>query len=242
MRNLIITFFAFAIMGQDLFAQVSRKDSTIYQEGIQCAMYPTQDKIFDDLISITSDNKDLIWKTVNGADYVLMLVWMRAEYIKYYEPFEGWGFYNTGKFPMWVTAAPELLTRIKEEKSKDVEGRLKQMLGLSPTSKYDYFIELWVKPEDLIRPCPDNEITDAVCDLCFPADVDSTYQQWFNTNRVSSYYKCGLFNQVPWTQLGYTYDWNPGNKHHIGLSEFIIPAQKNVVVKKIYTNDEYLNQ
>jgi hypothetical protein len=37
------------------------------------------------------------------------------------------------------------------------------------------------------------------------------------------------------TQLGYTYDWCPTNKSHIGVSEFVIDINKNVIVNKIYS-------
>ena len=236
--GVLLAFFCitFQLSGQEYL-----KDSTIYKEAIQDAMYPDASKVYNKLWAVDQSNKKLIWKEVNGETYLLTVVWMRAKYIDNYRPFVNWGFYNTGEWPMWVTIAPELIQRMKEEKSKNKAYRLKQMLGLSPAATYDYFIEIWVKPSDLIRPCPDPETTDTKCDVCFPKGVDSTHINWINQNRISSYYNCDLFNQVPWTALGYTYDWNPKNKKHIGLSEFIIPANTNVVIKKIYTNQEYLN-
>ena len=246
MKRVLYTFLLATIVIPGLFAQVSQKDSLLYFESIAATAYPAQNKISNNLIAITKSNKDLVWKTVNGQDYVLVVVWMSAKNVGYYRPYDNeWGFYNTGEFPMWVTAAPELLNRIKKEKTKNVNRRLQQMLGLSPTKPYDYFIEIWVNPDDLQRPCPDKEVTDTTCGLCFPAHADSTYipyKQWYNANILSSYYSCGLFSQSPWTQLGYTYDWSPKNKSHIGLSEFLIPKNKNVVVKKIYTTEEYLKK
>ena len=53
-------------------------------------------------------------------------------------------------------------------------------------------------------------------------------------------YQCDLYNQYPWGQLGYTYDWNPKNKSHVGLSEFIIGAGKTIYVNRIVTTQEYL--
>ena len=118
--------------------------------------------------------------------------------------------------------------------------RLKQLLGLPPNAIYSYFVEFWVKPEDLFRPCPDNEITDNQCDVCFPQNTEASYKNWINENRVSRYYGCKIDEKYPWTQLGYTYDWNPRNKSHVGLSEFVIGANKNIVVNAIYTTEEYL--
>ena len=103
-----------------------------------------------------------------------------------------------------------------------------------------YFVEFWVRPVDLFRPCPDKEITDGKCDLCFPEGTDPEHIKWINENRISRYYQCDLYYQYPWGQLGYTYDWNPKNKSHFGLSEFIIGANKTIYINRIVTTLEYL--
>ncbi|NQU85464.1 MAG: hypothetical protein HQ541_06860 [Mariniphaga sp.] len=162
--------------------------------------------------------------------------------ISYYESYLDSAFFDTSEYEIWVTTAPELLQKINQEKPVDINLRLKQLLGLPPNSVYNYFVEFWVKPADLFRPCPDSEITDRECETCFPENTDSTHINWINSNRISRYYQCDLFDQYPWTQLGYTYDWNPDNKSHIGLSEFVIGENKNIVVKAIYTTNDYFNQ
>ena len=47
--------------------------------------------------------------------------------------------------------------------------RLLQYLGMPSSWKYlctyRYFITIWVKPEDIFRPCPDTEVSDDVCHL-----------------------------------------------------------------------------
>ena len=143
---------------------------------------------------------------------------------------------------MWVTAAPQLLEFMNREVTTDVDMRIRQLLGLPPNAPNSFFIEFWVRPQDMFRPCPDNQITDSSCDLCFPKIADSTYKAWINDNRISRYYKCSVNEKYPWTQLGYTYDWNPGNKSHIGLSEFVIKPYVNIKVKSILRTKEYLNQ
>ena len=150
--------------------------------------------------------------------------------------------FNTGNWPLWVTTAPELKNRIKSEVVKDTNLRLIQLLGLPPGSKYSYFVEMWVRPQDLFRPCPDKEITDSKCDICFPSGTDADHIKWINENRRSRYYQCDLYNQYPWGQLGYTYDWNPDNKSHVGLSEFIIGTNKTVYINRIVTTQEYLSK
>lgn len=211
-----------------------------YQQSIQNAMSPGQDKVYNNLVSINSQNPDLIRKTINNVEYILVVTWKQDTI--YYKSDQTTGFYNTGERPIWVTTAPELLQRMKKENAENVNSRLNQLLGLPPTSTYNYFIEIWVNPEDLFRPCPDNEITDKTCDLCFPDKTDSSYISWINDLRIQSYYDCNLYKKYPWTQLGYTYDWNIGNKTHVGLSEFVIAKNKNVVINKFYSTKDYLKK
>jgi hypothetical protein len=209
----------------------------LYQQSIGNAMSPDSAKVFTNLVDIDKQNKNLVWKQINGEDYILVVSWKQN--ITYYKQYKDSVFYNTGKYPIWVCTSPELQQRMKTEKYTDVNLRLKQLLGLPPTSVYSFFVEFWVKPADLFRPCPDKEINDKKCDLCFPSNTDTEHITWINQNRIERYYQCDLYNKYPWTQLGYTYDWNPQNKTHVGLSEFVIGTNKKIVVKDIYTTDEY---
>ncbi len=216
------------------------KEFALYQKSIENSMSPSTEKIYANLVSITAQNNNLIRKRINGEEYILMVTWKQE--ISYYEKYLDSAHYNTGNYPIWVTTAPELVQRMKKEKTKSVNLRLKQLLGLPPNAIYSYFIEFWVKPQDLFRPCPDSEITDNKCDLCFPENTDTSYMAWVNENRVSRYYQCRIDEKYPWTQLGYTYDWNPKNKSHVGLSEFVIGKNKNIVINAIYTTEDYLKK
>ncbi len=211
-----------------------------YQESIENSMSPSVEKVYTNLVSITPQNTNLIRKTINDEEYILMVTWKQN--VSYYEKYLDSAHYNTGNYPIWVTTAPELVERMKKEKTKNVNLRLKQLLGLPPNATYSYFVELWVKPQDLFRPCPDSEITDNKCDLCFPENTDTSYMSWVNENRVSRYYQCRIDEKYPWTQLGYTYDWNPKNKSHVGLSEFVIGENKNIIINAIYTTEDYLKK
>ncbi|MEM6687590.1 MAG: hypothetical protein AAF617_17565, partial [Bacteroidota bacterium] len=175
----------------------------------------------------------------NGEPHVLVVTWKQN--ISYYKPYLNTT-YNTGIHPIWVTAAPDLLQKINAKKVRNIDLRLKQLLGLPPTSEYSYFVEFWVQPKDLFRPCPDNEISDQKCNLCFSDKAKAEYIAWMNKNRIDRYYQCEWNDKYPWTQLGYTYDWNPKNKSHVGLSEFVIGSNKNIVVNAIYTTEEYLKK
>jgi len=216
----------------------SLNDTVLYQQSIRNSIYPEASKVSDKLVPVVKQNQDLVWKNIGGEDYILAVTWKQN--VTYYKQYLDSAFYNTGNYPIWITTAPELKLRMLTEKPKDINRRLIQLLGLPPNSVYSYFVEFWVKPSDLFRPCPDKEITDTKCETCFPKQTDSAHVAWINENRISRYYQCDLSQQYPWTQLGYTYDWNPKNKSHVGLSEFVIGANKKIIVKAIYTTEEYL--
>lgn len=208
----------------------------VYQEAIKESMYPPTDTRDTNLIAIVKSNPTLTWKTINNEDYVLMVSMKNANY--YGTPGTTT---NTGIYQVWVTAANEMKERIIKEKPTDTLMRLKQLLGLPPTANYKYMIEFWVKPSDLFRPCPDKEITDKRCNLCFSHNdsLNIKYVKWFDETRIQRYYACGLANQYPWTQLGYTYDWNPKNSSHIGLCEFVIDVGKTIIVNNVYSISGY---
>lgn len=211
----------------------------MYREAIDDAMVPGPEKVHSGLVAITDENKNLERKTIRGEQYILVATWKKDT--TYYKP-DDQGFYNTRNFEIWVTTVPELKERMKLENNDDMELRLKQLLGLPPDSEYNYFIEFWVKPEDLFRPCPDPEIDDTACELCFPEKTDNYFKRWINDNRVSRYYNCDPYKKYPWTQLGYTYDWSAKNMLHIGLSEFVIGQNKEIVLHKIYSTQVYLEK
>ena len=221
-------------------SQKAYNEVVLYENAIFDSMCPDSNKVYANLVSINAQNGNLIRKDINGEEYILVVTWKQN--ISFYKPYLDSTFYNTGAYPIWVTTAPELLQRMKGEIYTDKNVRLKQLLGLPPNAVYSYFVEFWVKPSDLFRPCPDKEVTDKVCDLCFPAQTDPSHISWINSNRIDRYYQCDLYNKYPWSQLGYTYDWNPDNKSHVGLSEFVIGSNKNIAVKAIYTTEEYLKK
>jgi hypothetical protein len=223
----IISLFVFTLC-------IAQSDRDLYKQSIVNSIYPDSSKIYTDLVQIDSSNKSLIRKSINNEEYILVCTWKQN--IAFYNK----DVFNTGNWPLWVTTAPELKNRFKSESVKDTNQRLIQLLGLPPGSKYSYFVEIWVRPQDLFRPCPDKEITDGKCDLCFPSGTDADHIKWINENRISRYYQCELYNQYPWGQLGYTYDWNPDNKSHVGLSEFIIGVNKTVYINRIVPTEEYL--
>lgn len=211
-----------------------------YSRSIGDAAKPQPWEISNNLVAVTPDNTDLVWKTINGEAYLLVATWQKDTI--YYKNDPKTGFYNTGNYPIWVTTAPELQQRCREEKFGKKEGldlRLKQLLGLPPASEKYFFVEFWVRPQDLFRPCPDSEITDSDCGLGFPEDAPKGHIDWINQLRLDSYFNPRWDANYPWTALGYTYDWNRKTKDHIGLSEFLIGKDKNVIVAGFQTTEVY---
>ena len=231
MKNILLTTIALLIS----FNVIGQTNRELYKLSIINSIYPESSEICTNLVQINDSNKTLIRKNINGEEYILVCTWKQN--VSFYQKDT---IFNTGTYPIWVTTAPELKNRIKKDSPKDVNLRLIQLLGLPPTAQYSYFVEFWVRPVDLFRPCPDKEITDGKCDLCFPEGTDPEHIKWINENRISRYYQCDLYYQYPWGQLGYTYDWNPRNKSHFGLSEFIIGTNKTIYINRIVTTSEYL--
>ena len=232
MKNILFLLVTLLLISCKVSSQTNRK---LYELSMINSIRPDSSKIYYDLVEINDSNQNLIRKTINSEEYILVCTWKQN--VSFYQKDT---VFNTGNWPLWVTAAPELRERFKLESPKDTNLRLLQLLGLPPTSTYSYFVEFWVRPQDLFRPCPDSEITDGSCDLCFPEGTPQEHINWINENRISRYYQCSLYNQYPWGQLGYTWDWNPKNKSHVGLSEFIIGAGKTIYVRRIVTTREYL--
>jgi hypothetical protein len=222
---------------------VAQNDSITYAKANLDAANPRPETIHNGLVSISKKNKDLVWKEFNGEKYVLT-VSLKTDTTYYYNNSKG--FYNTTDYPVWVTAIPYIQQTCQAYTYPTVEEkkqRMFQLLGMPPNGKQNYFIEFWVKPENLQRPCPDNGIKDTKCGLKLPKKVTPEYRKWFNETRAIQYtIPNGRYPGYPWTQLGYTYDWNPENKSHVGMSEFVIPEKTDCIRGKIYTVEEYCSK
>lgn len=212
----------------------------IYGTAVGDAAKPQPWEISNALTPVTGSNTNLQRRMINGQEHILVVTWKQDT--TYYRNDPASGSYNTGRYPIWVTLVPELQQLCREAdfgKREGLELRLRQLLGMPPDSPKEYFIEFWVKPSDLIRPCPDPEITDRSCGLAFPEEVTEAHKTWINNLRLASYYHPEWDQNYPWTVLGYTYDWNPRNRSHVGMSEFVIGNNTEVVMHAVYPTREY---
>jgi|GEM_PF-3193245 hypothetical protein len=228
------------------------------------AVYATQqggtpDQVDRTLIDISPWNKNLIWKDAQKS-HVLMVSWMPLWAVNmFYKAYVGKEF----KTPImenvyiWVTAVPQLKSFAQNYLKKPTPGislseRLKQHLGL-PESKDEYaFVEMWVRPQDIFRPCINTDIVSKSCvpnpnpatlpesykDLFTYVPVKPEYKKWFRERRATTYTGNRPF---PWTRLGYTHDWGSTTDKKFGATEFVINQGAIVFIHSITPTDEYPN-
>jgi hypothetical protein len=213
-----------------------------YRSAVQDAAIVDSSKVVNNLIQVTPENTWLVWNETKTK--VLVVTWKRQNsYDRFIKPFN-----NTSKDEdkvIWVTVAPQVqefcrhyLQTHANVTEEALKLRLKQYLGLDPDWEYDLFIELWVSPQDLFRPCVDPEVTDQQCNLEFgellPKVAGITKDSGIDNYR--RFYQDLYFKSIrqalqPWTGLGYTYDWsNP--VYPIGASEFILIPGATYTIKQ----------
>lgn len=206
-----------------------------YAAAISDAIEATPEELVDNLWAISPANTRLSWNEDQSA--VRMVAWTT---------FTGYAQGdNTLSREIWVTAVPQLKELCKTLPDDAARiARINQYLGLPPATEWDngrQFVEMWVKPGDMFRPCPDPEIDDSTCGLQFPEGVSDEHKEWMANNYASSY---GFWQstQYPWTGLGYTYDWCSQNSKPVGASEFVVRAGSVVNVTGIIDRDTYCAQ
>jgi len=223
-----------------------RTPVSIFQQVIEDAISASADDISRRLNPVRADNPLLIWRPEpDGAKRWLKVVsWMSNQaFNQYYADLvdnpEG-GTTPPGTPRIWVTLAPEIQQFCQKLDLPDPSFRLKQYLGLDPNRSYQRFVELWVQPEDLFRPCPDPETDDRQCNLGFEPGVTprvknvDDYPAYFQSLETTQYRPDG----APWTRLGYTYDWAYGTRG-IGASEFVMVPEARYLVAGSASTEDY---
>jgi hypothetical protein len=215
-----------------------------YQLAVSDAALVREKEISQDLVAITDKNSNLIWNADKSK--ILVVTWKeQSSYEKFFKPNHASS--SNPEHATWVTTAPQVqkfcenyLTKHLQADKAQLDLRLKQYLGLNADWNYDVFIEMWVSPADLFRPCVDPEITDTQCNLQFSEKLP----QVKNIPDYVSFYKNLYFKSfrasagVPWTGLGYTYDWgNPQSP--LGASEFILAPQSEYKIERVISTQDY---
>jgi len=258
-RNVRIAMMAglFAITGcaayntpQDMAGRGTADPGQRFIAAISDAAVPTPAEIDDDLIPIRRDNRRLRWENDGQDARVKVVSWMSEDtFQRYYsQPPE----LPTNKSAppnwstvMWVTAVPEVQEFCSGLGTRDttaISARLLQLIGLPPGGQNARFVEIWVSPKDMLRPCPDREVDDSRCEV-EAVSGDDDYKKWFTDNFAKSYSVSG----APWTRLGYTYDWAPATdmanpRKPKGASEFILRPGTPYTITGRYTTLEYCSR
>lgn len=209
-----------------------------YRAAIEDARTAEPSELTTTLTPLVPHNDSLVWRTVQDSiRQVLVVTWGGAETVPAATP----GDTVAPKQDVWVTAVPQLrrFCRGLDRTSDALRLRLAQRLGLPPDADYTRFVELWVRPQALVRPCPDPEVTDRECELRAPKPQrhvrrSASHRAWFRHLRRTSYSPDGY----PFTGLGYTYDWSP-HTDEVGPSEFVLRPGESGVVRATYSTAAY---
>ncbi len=135
--------------------------------------------------------------------------------------------------PLFVTYGTQFYDFIRTSNvpQSQLALRVNQLLGLPDSAANgrvnDRVVEVVAPTQSIIRPERDPSVTNPTSSVAFPAGTSQTYQTFFYNTLVDSKYVLPPGNvPFPFTQLGYTYDWNnPANIH--GLAEFVILSPKS---------------
>ncbi len=211
---------------------------SLYRAAIADARTATPADLTTTLTPLAPYNDDLVWQNRRDSTRrVRVVTWGGADTW----PEAAAGDTVTTDADVWVTAAPQLrqFCRGLDRSDDALTLRLAQRLGLPPDVDYDRFVELWVRPRDLVRPCPDPEVSDRECELRTPvparhAQISASHREWFRTLKQTSYGPDGY----PFTGLGYTYDWHPATDD-VGLSEFVLRPGHSAVVHRVQSTAAY---
>jgi hypothetical protein len=225
-----------------------------YEQALEMARYPDADKVWRELVPLLRSTPELVW---DDQGRIRMATWTKAKYYQDYQPGDSFSLYGD----TWFTAVPFFKEFCQAYDGPDLMLRIQQKLGMPPTADNNTFVEVWVDPADLFRPCPDPEITDRECVVSLSGGspgpnqppwywgaapqlsgkyvrVSQAHMSWMYQNWVSSYTAADPFKQYPWTALGYTFDWADLTEPY-GMSEFVAPGGTEVTLASKTPSAEY---
>jgi hypothetical protein len=214
-----------------------------YHQAVQDAAVAEESEIATDLVAVDPDDDGLVWNA--DGTRIKVVTWKaQGAFDRFIEPYDKTS--DNPDYVVWVTLAPRIQAFCREflrtHPQADAAGldlRLKQRLGLHPDWTYDVFVELWVSPDDLFRPCVDPGTGDHRCELEF----GKTVAQVEGIDDYRDFYTNLYFKSfrsppgVPWTGLGYTYDW--GGKGEQGESELILAPSSSYTVEAAVPTMDY---
>lgn len=199
------------------------------------AKSPDESKVSHTLVAINPDDPAQDWTVIDGKKMVLVAAFMNEKGAAFYESEDT--FRTQKQTGIWVALPCNWKQRSAEFVGLDsvaAQVRMAQMLGLGVDCNYDRVVEFYADPAGMFRPAFDPDITTTTVGLTFPEYADENYtvgethfREWFAYNLSMAYEPPYA---LPWTQLGYTYDWHRGAPRE-GLSEFIVSYNTLAKVK-----------
>lgn len=215
-----------------------------YAQALDDAMVPLPSEVVDDLLVLDRESAGVVWQD----DKVLVTTWSRAAfYDDSYVPGHAFDLYGE----TWFTAGTQVADACEGLSGDVLSLRVEQLLGLPEGGGRDVFLQVWVDPADLFRPCADPDITLPSCPLASPLrtegeavwwacdpDDDDPHARWMCTTWVNRYGASETQSRFPWTALGYTYDW-ANLDDPVGATEFVAPAKTPVVLHRLVPNEAF---
>jgi len=208
-------------------APLPRQDlSRLYERAIADAMEVEPSEVVQDLAVIRPGAPGLEW-SADGR--VLVATWADQRWLR--KP----GRHLILRTDVWVTPGNEVQRRCRriDASEAELQLRLEQMLGLPPGSGSGRrFVELWVRPADLFRPCPDPAIDRVRCTPeVDPATISPEHREWL-AETAEDLHRPARSGGYPWTGLGYTYDW--GDPYtEVGFTELVVHRRAEVRVRRV---------
>ena len=207
-----------------------KTNDELYAHAVRDAMTASEDEILP-LVNITKDDENVIW---NGDEVLVLFAHKYPDSYPAGQTIElKWG-------DVWCVSAGETDRWIKDncDDVKDWTERLHQLLGMPLSKGYNTVTALWVDADLLYRPAfvPDPAaVMQTTLQPTGDDEFDTMYKTWFESNTKWSY----VDNQIPWTRLGYTYDW-ADNGTEYGLSEFIVFKGASAKVAYTYSIEDFV--
>lgn len=203
-------------------------------KAIEDAQVLDESKVSHTLMPIDESVPEEEWIDANGTKMVLVLTMLKHDALKYYAKDTFELNYESG---IWVTIPADWKRRRAEFEGMDsVESRMRmvQMLGMGINSNFGDIVEFYADAKKIFRPAYDPDIKTNTSPITFPEGIDSTvfigvtnFRKWFASKLSTAYENTSL----PWTQMGYTYDWHEGAQRE-GLSEYVVSHQTKIIVKR----------
>jgi hypothetical protein len=238
------------------FCQLNPEQASEYYKGVSHAFEFSKLKQDRPLFNIDSSNSRLEvecrqeWKCIPGGQWEekgkfkpqvrIKMVTLGSSVVNIYNEYMG----NQRKYPLkgrviWVTAFPEIKNYCKGIKDKNLlKLSLEKFLGLPSDSTKEKVVTLWVKPDDLFRPCYSPDIHSTSCPSSFPPETSPQHINWINETIKKSYPPPEEGIPYPFTRMGFSYFW--GNQQSVmGASEYVVKPDAKIYIEKVETIEEY---